>query len=148
MATESSIQTLAPVTANSPVIHASEAAPASLHTLEAESQTNLNAARALFDLEEQRKKAEFEREVRREELAHTRTLELQENEIRQLERREQIKGEKIQSIFKMLVSLSAMGLGAFFVYKGNQDMGYFLLGGGMASTTSNVTELMRVSKEK
>lgn len=90
----------------------------------------------------------FEKQQKAKELDHTQNLELlrHDGEIKKLDL--ELSAAKIQLFYKMFISVVAMGLGTLFVFKGNPQIGFFLLGGGMSSATTGVLDLMRVAKEK
>jgi hypothetical protein len=50
---------------------------------------------------------------------------------------------RIQGLFKIAVSTGALIIGTYLVTHGHGEVGYFLIGGGMTSVTTDAAKIMR-----
>jgi hypothetical protein len=109
---------------------------------------DLKKVKTLFDLQEQQKNNELNRKIRLEESIHKRNMEREEVEAKQLKTKSELWMGKIQGLFKIAVSASALAIGTMLVMRGQAEVGYFLIGGGMTSVTTDAARIMREARRR
>ena len=100
----------------------------------------------LFDLQERQRASEFERDLELKKFEHAQALELSQNRAKEKKALQELIISSLQSCYKMIISLGALAVGTVLVLKGHQQVGYFLLGGGMTSVTTDAVAIMRAVK--
>lgn len=102
----------------------------------------------LFHLQETQRREEFERNFKLRELEHKENLELAAKKAKDKKSAQESVISLIQSCFKMVVAAAALTIGTIFVFKGEKEVGYFLIGGGMSTVTTGVVGIMRNVRER
>jgi hypothetical protein len=114
-----------------------------LPTAEELSNLDLEKLKQLIELQERQRQTEFDRALKFREMEHLSSIESghQKDVGRKLS--QELIVSTVQSCFKMLMSIGGLAAGTILAAKGNHEIGYFLIGGGMSAVATDVVGLMK-----
>lgn len=101
----------------------------------------------LFDLQERERDFQFKRQMEVQRVEHEFSLARAAKEADALKLQQELSVSKMEVLYKMMVSVGALVIGTVLVLKGHAEVGFFLVGGGMTSVTSDVVGLMRGARK-
>lgn len=109
-------------------------------------QLDTEKIQMLFELQEREKEADFNRRMQL--LAREHELRLAETELQNKTRKlnQELIVSTIQSGYKIVISAASVIAGAILAAKGQREIGFFLLGGGMSAVTANTVSLMKAAR--
>jgi hypothetical protein len=109
-------------------------------------QLDTEKIKTLFELQEREKNADFQRRL--ELLLREHELRLQESELENKTKKlnQELLVSTIQSGYKIVISAASVIAGVILAAKGQREIGFFLLGGGMSAVTANTVSIMKAAR--